>query len=69
MSDPATMDQMVVNTASPLDSAVLRADFPFLEELSGGKPLAYLDSASSTQKPRQVLDRMRPPRANRPRDG
>jgi cysteine desulfurase/selenocysteine lyase len=24
-----------------------------------GKPLAYLDSASSTQKPRQVLDRMR----------
>ena len=50
---------MAVNTASPLDSAVLRADFPFLEELSGGKPLAYLDSASSTQKPRQVLDRMR----------
>ncbi len=59
MSCPATMRQMVVNTASPLDSAVLRADFPFLEELSGGKPLAYLDSASSTQKPRQVLDRMR----------
>ena len=24
-----------------------------------GKPIAYLDSASSTQKPRQVLDRMR----------
>ena len=50
---------MIVDTASPLDSAVLRADFPFLEELSGGRPLAYLDSASSTQKPRQVLDRMR----------
>ena len=50
---------MAVSTSSPLDSAVLRADFPFLEELVGGKPLAYLDSASSTQKPRQVLDRMR----------
>ncbi|MEO5633444.1 cysteine desulfurase [Gaiella sp.] len=59
MSRPATMGAMDVNTATPLDSTVLRADFPFLEELSGGKPLAYLDSASSTQKPRQVLDRMR----------
>ena len=37
----------------------LRADFAFLEELVNGKPIAYLDSASSTQKPRQVLDAMR----------
>ena len=59
MSRPATMGQMIVTTASPLDSVALRADFPYLEQLSGGKPLAYLDSASSTQKPRQVLDRMR----------
>ena len=50
---------MAVGTASPLDTTALRADFPFLEELVDGKPLAYLDSASSTQKPRQVLDRMR----------
>ena len=50
---------MAVSTSSPLDTAALRADFPFLEEQVGGKPLAYLDSASSTQKPRQVLDRMR----------
>ena len=50
---------MAVSTSSPLDTTALRADFPFLEELVGGKPLAYLDSASSTQKPRQVLDRMR----------
>ena len=50
---------MAVSTASSLDTAALRADFPFLDELVGGKPLAYLDSASSTQKPRQVLDRMR----------
>ena len=50
---------MAVSTSRSLDSAALRADFPFLEELVDGKPLAYLDSASSTQKPRQVLDRMR----------
>jgi cysteine desulfurase/selenocysteine lyase len=50
---------MAVSTSSPLDTTALRADFPFLEEDVGGKPLAYLDSASSTQKPRQVLDRMR----------
>jgi cysteine desulfurase/selenocysteine lyase len=50
---------MVVSTSSSLDTSALRADFPFLDELAGGRPLAYLDSASSTQKPRQVLDRMR----------
>ena len=55
-----TMDVvMAVTTSIDLDTAALRADFPFLDELVGGKPLAYLDSASSTQKPRQVLDRMR----------
>ncbi len=52
-------DVMAVSTAKPLDAPALRADFPYLEELAGGNPLAYLDSASSTQKPRQVLDRMR----------
>src|SRR6185437_10185722 len=37
----------------------LRADFAVFDELVNGKPVAYLDSASSTQKPRQVLDAMR----------
>ena len=50
---------MAVTIPNELDTSALRADFPFLEELADGKPLAYLDSASSTQKPRQVLDRMR----------
>ena len=47
-------------TAGPkkLDARALRADFPiFLQEIHG-KPLAYLDSANSSQKPRQVLDTM-----------
>jgi cysteine desulfurase/selenocysteine lyase len=44
--------------ASPLDAAALRADFPIFEREVNGYPLAYLDSASSAQKPRQVLDAM-----------
>ena len=42
-----------------LDAHRLRADFAVFDELRNGKPLAYLDSAASTQKPRQVLDAMR----------
>jgi cysteine desulfurase/selenocysteine lyase len=41
-----------------LDPYALRADFPIFEREVGGRPLAYLDSASSAQKPRQVLDAM-----------
>lgn len=41
---------------TPLDVAKIRADFPILKRLIRGKPLAYLDNAASTQKPRQVID-------------
>ena len=47
---------MAVTAAAKLDAERVRADFPFLEELVGGLPLAYLDSAATAQKPRQVLD-------------
>ena len=50
---------MAVTATEVLDAERLRADFAVFEELVNGKPIAYLDSASSTQKPRQVLDRMR----------
>jgi cysteine desulfurase/selenocysteine lyase len=50
----------VAVTARPaLDAQKLRADFPIFEQKIHGKPLAYLDSAASSQKPRQVLDAMR----------
>jgi cysteine desulfurase / selenocysteine lyase len=39
-----------------LDVKRLRADFPILEREIHGYPLAYLDSASSTQKPRAVIE-------------
>jgi cysteine desulfurase/selenocysteine lyase len=34
----------------------IRADFPILKRLVRGKPLAYLDNAATTQKPRQVIE-------------
>src|ERR1700756_2133080 len=42
----------------PLDVAAIRLDFPILETLVHGKPLVYLDSAASAQKPKQVVERM-----------
>src|SRR5213082_2507901 len=50
---------MAVSPATRLDAHRLRTDFAVFDELINGKPVAYLDSASSTQKPRQVLDAMR----------
>lgn len=49
---------MTQAATTTLDAARLRADFPIFEHLSHGKPLAFLDSAASAQKPRQVLDAM-----------
>ena len=45
--------------ATKLDARRLRADFPIFEQSFHGKPLTYLDSAASSQKPRQMLDAMR----------
>ncbi len=39
-----------------LDVAAIRRDFPVLDQTVDGKPLVYLDSAASSQKPRQVID-------------
>jgi cysteine desulfurase/selenocysteine lyase len=39
-----------------LDVARIRADFPILSRTVGDKPLVYLDSAATSQKPRQVID-------------
>jgi len=39
-----------------LDVARVRRDFPILERTVEGKPLVYLDSAATSQKPNQVID-------------
>ena len=42
--------------ALALDVAALRDDFPILSRQVDGHPLAYLDSANTSQKPRVVVD-------------
>jgi cysteine desulfurase / selenocysteine lyase len=49
---------MAVGADLKLDAHALRADFPILQQEINGKPLAYLDSAVTAQKPRQVLEAM-----------
>jgi cysteine desulfurase/selenocysteine lyase len=49
---------VAVTAERKLDARQMRADFPIFEQLIHGKPLAYLDSAASSQKPRQVLEAM-----------
>jgi cysteine desulfurase/selenocysteine lyase len=42
---------------APLDVEMVRADFPILSRtVRNGKPLVYLDSGATSQKPVQVLD-------------
>ena len=38
------------------DVEAIRADFPILDREVGGRPLVYLDSANSSQKPKAVVD-------------
>ena len=59
MGHAATMAVMASTVAPVLDAPRLRKDFAVFDQLVDGKPVAFLDSAASTQKPRQVLDRMR----------
>ncbi len=52
----------MLKTMAPLagfnlfDVLTLRREFPILNQPIHGKPLAFLDSAASSQKPRQVID-------------
>jgi cysteine desulfurase / selenocysteine lyase len=39
-----------------LDVAKIREDFPILSRTFDGRPLVYLDSAATSQKPQQVID-------------
>jgi cysteine desulfurase / selenocysteine lyase len=48
----------LVPPVPPLDAALLRGDFPILDQLVNGHPLVYLDSAATSQKPRVVIEAM-----------
>ena len=45
-------------TKRDLDIEAIRAEFPILSRAVNGKPLCYLDSAASAQKPDAVIDAM-----------
>ena len=42
-----------------MDPRTIRKDFPILDREMSGKPLTYLDSANTSQKPRQVIETVR----------
>lgn len=42
----------------PFDVNLIKRDFPILQERVNGKPLIWLDNAATTQKPKQVIDRI-----------
>lgn len=46
-------------TMPPFDVARIRQDFPLLARRERGRPLAYLDSAASSQKPAVVIEAIR----------
>ncbi len=50
----ATSSSTISDPESELTA--LRDQFPLLQTLAHGRPLVYLDSAASTQKPAQVID-------------
>jgi len=51
--------QLTAASREDFDIARIRADFPILAQQIRGKPLVFLDSAASAQKPRAVIDAMR----------
>jgi cysteine desulfurase/selenocysteine lyase len=49
---------MALTDTDPLDATTLKRDFPLLSRTVHGKPIVFLDSAASAQKPTVVLDAM-----------
>jgi len=49
---------MTVQAAPGLDPAAVAEQFPILGRVDNGKPLVYLDSAATAQKPAVVIDAM-----------
>lgn len=64
-AQPLLKERGAPGTAAPYDVEAVRRDFPILgrtvHDRPGrtGKPLTFLDSAASAQKPRQVMDAVR----------
>ncbi|MFL5743730.1 MAG: family 2A encapsulin nanocompartment cargo protein cysteine desulfurase [Niastella sp.] len=46
------------NIPAPYDVNRVKADFPILQQQVNGRPLVWLDNAATTQKPKQVIERI-----------
>jgi cysteine desulfurase/selenocysteine lyase len=62
-SNPFNVNGILANKAQagvtpPFDVNLIRKDFPILQERVNGRQLIWLDNAATTQKPRQVIDRI-----------
>ena len=55
---PGSAADEYLPAAAPIDGAALRRDFAILGRQQAGRRLVYLDSASSSQRPQQVLEAM-----------
>ena len=55
---PATPSAQGFEPETAFNVEAVRADFPILADRTGGRPLVWLDNAATTQKPRQVIDRI-----------
>jgi cysteine desulfurase / selenocysteine lyase len=53
---PVTHEPAAVDEPIPFDVEHIRADFPILDRTVGDRPLVYLDSANTSQKPRVVVE-------------
>ena len=59
MSGPGAAPELKsVDGSGPIDVERVRLDFPILSREVNGKPLVFLDSAASAQKPAQVIEAM-----------
>jgi cysteine desulfurase/selenocysteine lyase len=56
-AEPRTPESSALMYGAP-DPVAVRSDFPILSTRRGGKPLTYLDSAATSQKPHAVIDAM-----------
>jgi cysteine desulfurase/selenocysteine lyase len=56
LAEVATGGVALVDEPIAFDVEAIRGDFPILERTVDGRPLVYLDSANSSQKPRVVVE-------------
>jgi cysteine desulfurase/selenocysteine lyase len=56
LSEAASGSLALAEEPIAFDVDAIRSDFPILERTVGGRPLVYLDSANSSQKPRVVVE-------------